>query len=180
MSVRLGAGPRRGKSVVVQVIVVLPFSDADKVAQAADSLLSAGSGPGDSVLSAADARRRALLAAGAGRRQDSVMAKPKPEVVDWLEEVFAPLGAIGSARLFGGWQLRADGRPFAVVLDGTLYFVADRTLAAELAAAGGRAFRYARRGGMVTIGRFLSAPEADMDDEAALVGWGLRALAAAG
>ena len=36
------------------------------------------------------------------------MAKPKPEVVDWLEEVFAPLGAIGSVRLFGAWQLRAD------------------------------------------------------------------------
>jgi DNA transformation protein and related proteins len=106
------------------------------------------------------------------------MAKPKPEIVDWLEEVFAPLGAIGATRLFGGWQLKADGRPFAVVLDGTLYFVADRRLATELAAAGARPFRYAKRGGMVTIGRFVSAPEADMDDEVALVGWGLRALAA--
>jgi DNA transformation protein len=110
---------------------------------------------------------------------NSAMTKPKPEIVDWLEEVFAPLGAIRSVRLFGGWQLNADGRPFAVVLDGTLYFVAGQGLAGELAAAGARPFRYAKRGSVVTIRRFLSAPEADMDDEAALVGWGLRALAAA-
>jgi DNA transformation protein and related proteins len=128
------------------------------------------------VPSAASAAPRAALAGGGNGRQGSAMAKPKPEIVDWLEEVFAPLGAIGAARLFGGWQLKADGRAFAVVLDGTLYFVAGPGLAAELAAAGGRPFRYAKRGSMVTIGRFLSAPEADMDDEAALVGWGLRAL----
>ena len=100
------------------------------------------------------------------------MAKPKPEIVDWLEEVFAPLGAIDAVRLFGGWQLKADGRAVRGVLDGTLYFLADAALRAELAAAGARPFRYAKAGGMVTIGRFVSAPEADMDDEAALVGLG--------
>jgi DNA transformation protein len=124
----------------------------------------------------AHARRPRLPAAVATGRLGR-MAKPKPEIVDWLEDVFAPLGAISAVRLFGGWQLKADGQAFAVVLDGTLYFVAGPGLAAELAAAGARRFRYAKRGTMVTIGRFLSAPEADMDDEAALVGWGLRALA---
>jgi DNA transformation protein and related proteins len=119
-----------------------------------------------------------LPAAGAGGRLPG-MAKPKPEIVDWLEEVFAPLGAIDARRLFGGWQLQADGRPFAVVLDGTLYFRVDAALRGELEALGARPFRYAKQGRTVTIGRFVSAPEADIDDEAALLGWAARALAGA-
>jgi DNA transformation protein len=106
------------------------------------------------------------------------MATAKPEFVGYLEEVFAPLGTIDSARLFGGWQLRADGRAFAVVLRGTLYFRADAGLGAELAAAGSQPFRYAKRGTTVTVGRFMSAPEAAMDEPEALVGWALRALSA--
>jgi DNA transformation protein len=106
------------------------------------------------------------------------MAKPKPEIVDYLEEEFAPLGAVDSARLFGGWQIRSAGRPFAFVIKGTLYFRADPALRAEMAAAGSRPFAYAKTGGTVTIGRFMSAPEADMDDPEALLGWARKALAA--
>jgi DNA transformation protein len=106
------------------------------------------------------------------------MARPKPEIIDYLEEAFAPLGAVDTARLFGGWQLRSAGRPFAVVLGGTLYFRADEGLRAELEAAGSRPFRYAKAKGPVTIGRFMSAPEADMDDPDALLGWARKALAA--
>jgi DNA transformation protein len=98
-------------------------------------------------------------------------------LVDYLEEAFAPLGEVDSARLFGGWQLRSSGRPFAVVIGGTLYFRADGALREELAAAGSRPFAYAKAKKSVTIGRFMSAPEADMDDEEALVAWARRALA---
>jgi DNA transformation protein len=105
------------------------------------------------------------------------MARAKPEIVDWLEGVFAPLGAVDARRLFGGWQLAADGRPFAVVLDDALYFRVDAALRTELEGLGAQPFRYRKQGRTVTIGRFVSAPEADLDDEDALRGWALRALA---
>jgi DNA transformation protein and related proteins len=106
------------------------------------------------------------------------MARPKPEIVDYLEEEFAALGEVDAARLFGGWQLRSAGRPFAVVIGGTLYFRVEGALREEMAAAGGRPFTYVKASGRVTIGRFMSAPEADMDDPEALVAWARKALGA--
>jgi len=106
------------------------------------------------------------------------MAARKSELVEYLEEAFAPLGDVDAARLFGGWQLRCAGRPFAFVVKGSLYFRAEAALRAELAAAGSRPFSYAKASGPVTIGKFMSAPEADIDDPDALVGWARKALAA--
>lgn len=107
------------------------------------------------------------------------MATSRPEFVDWLEEVFAPLGVIDTPRLFGGWQLRADGRAFGVVLGGTLYFRAVGLVADDLRHAGARPFTYAKAGKTVTVGRFLSAPEHIIDDEDVLREWAIRSLALA-
>lgn len=107
------------------------------------------------------------------------MAQARPEIVDWLEDVFAPLGRVSVGRLFGGWQFKADGRAFAVVLRDTLYFRVGPALQAALEAEGSAPFHYAKAGKTVTIARFMSAPEAAMDDEAVLIAWALRALAGA-
>lgn len=106
------------------------------------------------------------------------MAGSRPEIVDWLAEVFAPLGTIDTPRLFGGWQLRADGHPFAVVLGGTLYFRAVGSAADDLRNTGARPFTYTKAGKTVTVGRFLSAPEDAIDDEDALRSCAIRSLAA--
>ena len=94
-------------------------------------------------------------------------------------DVFAPLGAVAVDRLFGGWRYRLDGRAFAFFVGDALHFRAGEGLRAELEALGSRPFSYAKKGGRVTITRFVSAPEADLEDEDALRGWALRALAEA-
>lgn len=105
------------------------------------------------------------------------MARAKPDFVDHLEGEFAPLGAVDSVRLFGGWQLRSSGRAFAVVLGDTLYFRAEGPLQQALKDAGSEPFRYVKAGGrVVTIGKFLSAPDAALDDPEALLDWARRAL----
>jgi len=106
------------------------------------------------------------------------MPATKPEMVEYLEELFAPLGAVDAALLFGGWVLRSGGRAFAVILDGTLYFRVDAGLRERLAALGSRPFVYAKAGRTVTVGRFMSAPDADADDAGALLAWARRSLAA--
>lgn len=107
------------------------------------------------------------------------MATARPEIVDWLEDVFAPLGTIAVSRLFGGWQFKCRGLAFAIVLNDILYFRAGAALGAALAAEGAEPFRYGKAGKLVTVNRFMSAPEAAMDDEATLLEWAERALAGA-
>jgi DNA transformation protein len=103
----------------------------------------------------------------------------RPEFVDYLADVFAPLGTIEVSRLFGGWLFKADGRAFGVVLGGTLYYRPGPSLRPALEAAGSRPFSYRKRTGQVTISRFMSAPEEDLEDEDALRGWAMRVLAEA-
>lgn len=104
------------------------------------------------------------------------MPAARPEFVLYLEEVFAPLGAISVGRLFGGWQFRAGGQAFAMVIGETLYFRAEEPLRQALADAGSQPFRYAKRTGPVVVHRLMSAPDADIDDADALLGWARRVL----
>jgi DNA transformation protein len=105
------------------------------------------------------------------------MAKPRPELVDYYADVFAPLGAVAVDRLFGGWRYQLEGRAFAFFVGGGLYFRVGPGLRAELEARGSQPFSYAKRSGRVMITRFVSAPDTDLEDEDALRGWALRVLA---
>ncbi len=105
------------------------------------------------------------------------MARARPEILDYYAELFEPLGAIEARRLFGGWQLLADGRGFAFVIADTLYFRTDPALRAALEGQGSRPFAYARKDGREITTKLMSAPEADVDDPDALRAWALRALA---
>ena len=105
------------------------------------------------------------------------MAKARPGLLDYYAELFEPLGTIESRRLFGGWQLLADGRGFAFVIGDTLYFRTDPALRAALEGQGGRAFAYSRKDGREITTKLTSAPEADVDDPDALRAWAVKALA---
>ncbi len=107
------------------------------------------------------------------------MAKARSEILDYYAELFEPLGYIEPRRLFGGWQLLADGRGFAFVIADTLYFRTDPPLRAALEAAGSRPFSYSRKDGREITTKMMSAPETDVDDPDALRSWALRALAVA-
>jgi DNA transformation protein len=105
------------------------------------------------------------------------MPARRPEFVDYLADVFAPLGEIEVTRLFGGWAFKTGGRAFAFVSRSTLYFRPGPALRPELEAAGSRPFAYGKRTGQVIVTRFMSAPEQDLEDEDALRGWAMRVLA---
>ena len=105
-------------------------------------------------------------------------ARPRPGLIDYYADVFAPLGPVEVSRLFGGWSFRLDGRAFAFFVGDALYYrVVGPALRAEIEACGSRPFSYPKRSGRVMVTKFMSAPEDDLEDEDALRGWALRVLA---
>ncbi|WP_118135562.1 TfoX/Sxy family protein [Oceanicella sp. SM1341] len=109
------------------------------------------------------------------------MARAQPtEFVMHMLEVLEPLGPISVTRLFGGWSMRLDGVQFGVVLRDTFYLCTDAAMRAELSELGCEPFRYTRRksGREVEVPRFISLPDACLDDPDLAVEWAGRAVEA--
>jgi DNA transformation protein len=107
------------------------------------------------------------------------MAKATPpDVVLQIQEILDRAAPTEVKRLFGGWAFLRDGEMFAMHLGDQLYFRADAALRAALEAEGAEPFTYRKKDKMVTVGKFLSAPDACLDDEDLLLAWGRRAMAA--
>jgi DNA transformation protein len=106
--------------------------------------------------------------------------RPSEELAAHFADVLAPLGRVGIRRFFGGHSLQVGGTQFAMLLEGTLYLRADAPLAAELESLGASAFSYRTKRREVRVASYWSVPEAELDDEEALVGWARRALGVAG
>jgi DNA transformation protein len=107
------------------------------------------------------------------------MAKPRPpEFVLELHDILDRAGPTEIRRLFGGWAFTRGGEMFAMVLGGQLYFRADDILRAALEGEGAFPFTYEKGGKTITVGKFLSAPDACLDDDDLLVEWTRRAMAA--
>jgi DNA transformation protein len=106
--------------------------------------------------------------------------KPGDEWIAYLVDVLAPLGAVRARRFFGGHGFVVGDVQFAFVSQGTCYLRADAALAAELESLGSEPFRYRTRLREVRVASYWSLPQAELDDEEALVRWGARALRVAG
>ena len=106
------------------------------------------------------------------------MALPKPELVTFLLSQMPPQSAVTACRFFGGWQLLAAGRQFAIMMKGTLYFRVNGTLQTEMERLGCRPFTYATSRKLVTVPRYMSAPDGCLDDTELLQAWVTRIIAA--
>ncbi len=80
--------------------------------------------------------------------------------------------------MFGGWAFTHGGEMFAMVFGGQLYFRVDNALRADLEGEGSFPFTYEKGGKTITVGKFLSAPDACLDDGDLLVDWARRAMVA--
>ncbi len=101
------------------------------------------------------------------------------EFVDYVMELFAPLGDAHSERFFGGLALKSSGALFAMIMDGTLYFAVDDALRPEYEKLGSRCFSYATKKGRVDVKRFFEAPVDAFDDQERLLVLAKSSVAAA-
>jgi DNA transformation protein len=106
-------------------------------------------------------------------------ARPIPEIVRHVSELFAPLGTIRCKAMFGGWGFYCDELFFALIADETLYLKADAQNVSLFEAAGGEPFRYTRSDGRVETMAYWTVPEEALEHGPAMLPWAREALAAA-
>jgi DNA transformation protein len=96
----------------------------------------------------------------------------------WIEELFEPVGRVGTRRMFGGVGVWLDDAMVAIAVDGVLWMKTDAATAGQFVQAGSPAFTYVRMGRPVALG-FHRLPEAALDDPDAFRHWAGLARAAA-
>ncbi len=100
------------------------------------------------------------------------------EFVDYLHEVFRPLGPVRIRPMFGGQGVYHRGLMIALVADETLYLKTDDVSAPQFDALDLKHFVYSKNGKPVQMSYRL-APEDVFENELAAEEWGTRAYEAA-
>jgi len=93
-------------------------------------------------------------------------------------ELLAPLGALRSRRMFGGYGIYADEIFIAIIAFEQLWLKADAETIPAFQQAGCAPFRYDKQGQVMTMA-YYAAPEEAMESPALMQPWARLALAAA-
>jgi len=101
------------------------------------------------------------------------------EYLDYLRELFAPLGTIRSKRMFGGAGIYCDDIFFALVVSDVLYLKVDDGNRAEFEREGLEPFSYEAQGRERVTMSYYRAPDEALDSPALMQPWARSALAAA-
>lgn len=99
-----------------------------------------------------------------------------PEFLNHVHDLFAGLGPIRTARMFGGTGLYIDDAMFAMIFDDAIYMKADKPLAAEYDAAGSEQFQYVTKAGTRNIPGLMSLPDSAMDDPSEALFWAQKSM----
>ncbi len=105
------------------------------------------------------------------------MAKARPQIVDYLCDVLAPLGAVEPRSRFGGWGLYVDDVMFTLIRDQEAYFRADDKTAGDYEALGLTRYKSPINRGIIMP--YYQLPPDLFDDPDLMVEWAAGALAAA-
>lgn len=96
-----------------------------------------------------------------------------------IHELFATLQPISIRRMFGGKGIYADGRIFALLLNGELYLKTDAETASRFEAAGSRRWTYQREGSAPVAMPYHTVPDEALDDPDLMASWARLAFDAA-
>lgn len=101
-----------------------------------------------------------------------------PEYLDYLRELFAPLGTIRTRRMFGGAGVYCDEVFFALVIDDVLFLKTDEVNRPDFEREGLEAFSYEADGRRVSLS-YYRAPDEALDSPALMQPWAHAAMGAA-
>jgi len=101
------------------------------------------------------------------------------DFAEFVKELFAPLGAIRTRRMFGGVGVYCDERMFALIADDELYLKTDDETLALFEAEGLQPFVFETKDGEKGVMRYRRAPESVFDDPDEAAAWGRLGVEAA-
>jgi DNA transformation protein len=96
-----------------------------------------------------------------------------------MSDVFAGIPGITSRAMFGGWGIYKEGKIFAIIVEGELYFKVRDSNRSDFESRGSHPFTYENKGKKVTMSYWL-LPEEIMENREALFDWVERSLRAGG
>ncbi|MCX5571004.1 TfoX/Sxy family protein [Kaistia nematophila] len=96
--------------------------------------------------------------------------------LDYLAELFEPVGGVRIRRMFGGLGFFRDGLMFGIWQDDTIYLKADDATRPAFEAEGCGPFVYGSKNGRETSLSYFRMPERLLDDTDELRDWALKAI----
>ncbi|WP_029074024.1 TfoX/Sxy family protein [Kaistia adipata] len=96
--------------------------------------------------------------------------------LDYLSELFEPVGRVSIRRMFGGLGFFRDGLMFGIWQDGTIYLKADDATRPAFETEGCTPFVYGSKNGRETSLGYYRLPERLLDDTDELRDWALAAI----
>jgi len=100
------------------------------------------------------------------------------DFIDFVAELFGPLGAVSVRRMFGGAGVYCRGVMFGLIADDTLYLKADADTRGDFEAHGMGPFVYEGKSKPVSLS-YWQVPGEVVDDPAEALAWGQKALGVA-
>jgi len=95
-----------------------------------------------------------------------------------MNDVFGDMPGIVSRAMFGGWGIYKNGKIFAIITDGELYFKVGDSNRADYEKRGSKPFVYAMPNGKKTTMSYWLLPEEIMEDREQLEIWIEKAVRA--
>lgn len=103
---------------------------------------------------------------------------PHVALLGTVLQLLSGMGALRQRKMFGGVYIYCDDLFIATIHDGTLYFKANASTAADFVARGLPIFSYPKEGGMATL-QYYQAPPEVFTEPAEMKFWADKALLAA-
>lgn len=103
------------------------------------------------------------------------MPHKNPAFLTHILELLKPLGGVTARAMFGGYGLYRNGKMFAIVVEGELFFKVTGKVQAEYEARGLKPFTYERQGKPVSLSYF-QAPAECLDDAHPMEEWARKSL----
>jgi DNA transformation protein len=101
------------------------------------------------------------------------------EFIEYVRELFAPLGQLKENKFFGGFAFKSGSKQFAMIMDNTLYFCVSENTRPKYEAIGMAPFSYSTKRGIVKVKKYYSVPEDLFEDQEKLIAWASEAIQSA-
>ena len=102
-----------------------------------------------------------------------------PEFIEYVRELFIPLGNLKDGKFFGGFAFKSGSKQFAMIMGNTLYFCVNDLSRPKSEAVGMEPFSYSTKKGRVKVKKYFTVPEDLFENQEKLIEWANEAIKSA-